>query len=216
MIMGFTTPKKGQEPEENQETNEEISIRDNNKTIHKNNSLEINNELSPDIEPAKDDLLIKSKKSKTDEDELLSQIEKNEKTPEIQEKKVKEIDMNKKLDENLTAHERENMHVAKINKETSSSVSDFDVIHKQSIKGIALQLASFPKIDSVEIEWKRLLAKYKYLLGQYNYFISETLINGKEKYYRLQIGPFSGIRDANLLCEKLKNLSLDCIVVNNK
>lgn len=74
-----------------------------------------------------------------------------------------------------------------------------------------VQITSTSSENAANKEWTSLVSKYPYLLKGLNHNISKTELNGKV-YYRLRITNLETMKQANEICNKLKENKVSCFV----
>ena len=73
-----------------------------------------------------------------------------------------------------------------------------------------VQLISLPSKAGAQKAWPKILKANSALLTGLEHDIAEVQINGKGTFYRLRVGSFKNRKDAQDLCNKLKNRKQDC------
>lgn len=83
----------------------------------------------------------------------------------------------------------------------------------KTINGFKVQLGSFQVEGDVEIEWKKIQAKFPSLTEGLSYISERADLGSKGIYYRLKVGPFKTEKDARDLCAKFNEKQQGCIFV---
>jgi cell division septation protein DedD len=76
-----------------------------------------------------------------------------------------------------------------------------------------IQLASFKSKSDAEKEWLHLSKKLPKHIGAHEKYIAPKDVEGKGIFYRLQIGPFETIEEANKTCKFIKQSGVNCFTV---
>ncbi len=78
---------------------------------------------------------------------------------------------------------------------------------------LAIQLASMRSSERARLAWKRLLAKYPAMLGNYTLSLERVDLNERGVFYRVRTGAFALYADAARTCQRFADLDQDCLVV---
>lgn len=78
-----------------------------------------------------------------------------------------------------------------------------------------VQLGSFKSAEDVDASWKQLQKKYSSLLGNLSHRMQKADLGNKGVFYRLKVGPFTNVSDAQTLCQKLREKKQGCLFVRN-
>jgi len=77
-----------------------------------------------------------------------------------------------------------------------------------------VQIAAYPTPQMAARRWKRLVARHKDLVGNFEWFVEKVdRTSGRKPLYRLQIGPLKNRKAAKELCAKLGKRKVSCLFV---
>jgi hypothetical protein len=94
---------------------------------------------------------------------------------------------------------------AKGGKKEGAAGSASDSSDTAEVTGPVLHLASFRTKEAAEKAWQEALGQNKSILGQYHEIIRKiNLGQGKGTFFRLMVGPFTSLADAESICIRLK------------
>ncbi|GAC20085.1 hypothetical protein GARC_3126 [Paraglaciecola arctica BSs20135] len=77
---------------------------------------------------------------------------------------------------------------------------------------VGVQLYSLTDKNALIANWNELLNKHSKLLVSYTPIYEEIKVRG-ETYYRVKVGPFNSLQQANQLCAKLQAVNTPCFTV---
>jgi hypothetical protein len=78
-----------------------------------------------------------------------------------------------------------------------------------------VQLSSQRSEGAAQATSQALQTKYANMLGDRQPFIRRSDLGDRGVYYRVQVGPFATIGEANQFCGSLKKAGADCVVQKN-
>jgi SPOR domain len=79
---------------------------------------------------------------------------------------------------------------------------------------VQIQLAADPDEQVIRGMWHRIAQANQDILHDRDLAV-QTTVSGGRTYYRLRVGPFSGISEAHAVCQALEARGQDCIVARN-
>jgi SPOR domain len=79
---------------------------------------------------------------------------------------------------------------------------------------VQIQLAADPDEQVVRTMWRRISESNQDILHDRELAV-QTTVSGGTTYYRLRVGPFSGMSEAHAVCQALEARGQDCIVARN-
>ena len=80
-------------------------------------------------------------------------------------------------------------------------------------RGFWVQIASNPSAKASHAAWAALAAAHGALLERQPHAVNRADLGRKGVYYRLQLGPYPNIAQANRVCASLKAAGLDCLLM---
>jgi SPOR domain len=87
---------------------------------------------------------------------------------------------------------------------------------RKTKRQIYVQIASTRNKEDAEKEFRRISKNHKKILSGYAHRIEKFDIKNKGRYYKLLVGPIESASKAQLVCKKLINSGISCIMKGRK
>ena len=108
----------------------------------------------------------------------------------------------------VLSSDKEDMKQPQVKSETVVEIS----YQSKNSTAIGVQLYSLTDKNALIANWNELLNKHSKLLVSYTPIYEEIEVGGKT-YYRVKVGPFNSLQQANQLCAKLQAVNTPCFTV---
>lgn len=82
--------------------------------------------------------------------------------------------------------------------------------------GARIQLGAYKSQGEANKNWDKISSKYSDTLSNKDHFVLRVDLGDKGVFYRLQMGPFVSVKEANLFCQNLVKQGQQCFLARSK